>query len=186
LDLNGDPGCSACSRDGATAWIITDVDGRELLNHGHDTVIDADVLPVLVGRFNSFDTLKERVAELERMDAKSRESGCWCDEHGHPCKACERHQEQAELIAELKEELDALKTLNILMSEMRNSAEREVVTLRTALEGLMLAYERRIRSNCTPEQLEQKPWRVAEYCIAEEALTNKEPLAKVEDGGNGD
>jgi len=92
---------------------------------------------------NSFDTLKERVAEL-----------------------------------------DALKTLNILMSEMRNSAEREVATLRTALEGLMLAYERRIRSDCTPEQLEQKPWRVAEYCIAEEALTNKEPLAKVEDGGN--
>ena len=62
--------------------------------------------------------------------------------------------------------------------------KREVATLRTALEGLMLAYERRIRSNCTPEQLEQKPWRVAEYCIAEEALTNKEPLAKVEDGGN--
>jgi len=40
-----------------------------------------------------------------------------------------------------------------------------------ALIGLMAAYERRIRSDCTtPEALAAKPWECAEYCAARDAL----------------
>jgi len=40
-----------------------------------------------------------------------------------------------------------------------------------ALRDLMTAYERIVRSNCTtPEQLEAKPWRCAEYVQAEDSI----------------
>lgn len=42
-----------------------------------------------------------------------------------------------------------------------------------ALRGMMDAYERRIRTDCTPEQIEKKPWECREYLIAKTALDNK-------------
>ncbi|HZR03645.1 MAG TPA: hypothetical protein VFA81_10790 [Burkholderiales bacterium] len=42
--------------------------------------------------------------------------------------------------------------------------------LRVALKDMMDAYERRIRSLCTPAELERQPWRCREYVVAEEAL----------------
>jgi len=33
-----------------------------------------------------------RLDELQRGDRKSRETGCWCDEYGHPCQGCEWRQ----------------------------------------------------------------------------------------------
>lgn len=42
-----------------------------------------------------------------------------------------------------------------------------------ALKAMMDAYERRIRSLCTPEQLEQKPWECAEFIEAKRILGGK-------------
>lgn len=50
--------------------------------------------------------------------------------------------------------------------------QADVTALSACLRDLLMAYERRIRSDCTPEQLKQRPWRVAEYLAAEEALRN--------------
>ena len=45
------------------------------------------------------------------------------------------------------------------------------VKLAACLRALMLAYERRIRSDCTTsEELAKEPWRCAEYVAAEDAL----------------
>ena len=45
-----------------------------------------------------------------------------------------------------------------------------VPNVETALRGLMAAYERRIRSNCTtPDEIAKEPWRCAEYVAAEQA-----------------
>lgn len=49
--------------------------------------------------------LLAEIGRLQRFDGKSRESGCWCDEHGHPCKACEDKQG-------LESELTRLRTEN--------------------------------------------------------------------------
>ena len=40
---------------------------------------------------------------------------------------------------------------------------------------LMQAYERRVRSDCTPEQIEKRPWECAEYLKAAEYLRNVWP-----------
>lgn len=37
---------------------------------------------------------------LRKLDAQSRASGCWCDEYGHPCKACSDKQELSARLAE--------------------------------------------------------------------------------------
>lgn len=47
---------------------------------------------------------------------------------------------------------------------------REKLELRSALREMMLAYERRIRSLCTPEEIAKEPWRCAEYIEAERLL----------------
>ena len=49
----------------------------------------------------------------------------------------------------------------------RETALPELVA---ALENLKVAYERRIRSECSPRDLEMKPWRCAEFIAAEAAL----------------
>lgn len=51
--------------------------------------------------------------------------------------------------------------------EMRGIGEEHTVQV---IKDLMMAYERRIRSDCTQEQLEQQPWRVAEYIAGESLL----------------
>lgn len=53
--------------------------------------------------------------------------------------------------------------------------------LKTRLKEMMRIYESRIRSLCTPEQLEQKPWRVAEYVLAEEIINAPRPAAPPHD-----
>lgn len=84
----------------------------------------------------------------------------------------------AEMVGTPAEVSTPERTLWKLNEAMRESAEKEVTTLTTCLRDLMLAYERRIRSACTPEQLKLKPWRVAEYVAAEMALdTSPEPVA---------
>ncbi len=45
-------------------------------------------------------------------------------------------------------------------------------SMEQALRDLMMAFERRIRSECTPEQLQQEPWRCWEYIAAENALAS--------------
>lgn len=47
---------------------------------------------------------------------------------------------------------------------------RQADKLETALRNMMAAYERRIRSECTTEQLAKEPWRCAEYVAAEQAI----------------
>ena len=42
--------------------------------------------------------------------------------------------------------------------------------LESALIDMMNAYERRVRTDCTPEQLALAPWRCAEYVAAETLL----------------
>lgn len=49
----------------------------------------------------------------------------------------------------------------------------DVPRLRRALEAMMSAYQRRIRTDCTEDQLKQEPWRCAEYIEAEAALKPK-------------
>lgn len=49
-------------------------------------------------------------------------------------------------------------------------AAKVIGRLETALRFLMQAYERRIRSECTPEQLKQEPWRCMEWEYAHGAL----------------
>ena len=43
----------------------------------------------------------------------------------------------------------------------------EVIALRAALRNMADAYARRVRSLCTPEEIEKEPWRCAEYIEAE-------------------
>lgn len=51
--------------------------------------------------------------------------------------------------------------------------------MRPALVGMMEAYERRVRSECTPEQLAAKPWECMEYVAAQQALA-MQPLVFVD------
>lgn len=51
--------------------------------------------------------------------------------------------------------------------------------MRPALVGMMEAYERRVRSECTPEQLDAKPWECMEYVAAQQALA-MQPLVFVD------
>lgn len=48
-----------------------------------------------------------------------------------------------------------------------------------ALRDLMTAYERRIRTDCTAEDLRMKPWRCYEFVQAENVL-EKKPIAVIE------
>lgn len=50
---------------------------------------------------------------------------------------------------------------------------------RPVVLDLMAALERRVRTDCTPEQIEQRPWRCSEYVAAERLLSRK-PVAVVE------
>ena len=43
--------------------------------------------------------------------------------------------------------------------------------MKKALEDLMMAYQRIIRSKCTAEDIEKAPWRCEEYIAAERALS---------------
>lgn len=53
-------------------------------------------------------------------------------------------------------------------------AECREKRLSEALRQMMLAYERRIRSDCsTPEQLAAKPWECGEFIYAQRALTGE-------------
>lgn len=63
--------------------------------------------------------IKELVAtraeneRLRKLDAQSRASGCWCDEYGHPCKACSDKQELAARLAKAEAERDELRANNM-------------------------------------------------------------------------
>lgn len=89
-----------------------------------------------------------------------------------------RHQEVVAAIrrtlradaAPREQELKDTEALLRLKAELLESAEKECDELAVYLREMMRAYEQRIRSDCTPAQLKQKPWRVAEYVAAEEAL----------------
>lgn len=50
-----------------------------------------------------------------------------------------------------------------------------VENLESALLDMMNAYERRVRTDCTPEQLAKAPWRCAEYMAAEAILFLENP-----------
>jgi hypothetical protein len=53
-----------------------------------------------------------------------------------------------------------------------------------ALKALMDAYEHRIRSNCTPEQIKLEPWRCAPFIMAERALASKPvPVVSIDASG---
>lgn len=53
---------------------------------------------------------------------------------------------------------------------VRARSAGEQARLKICLKEMMRIYESRIRSLCTPEQLEQQPWRVSEYVAAEDAI----------------
>lgn len=53
------------------------------------------------------EELRSRVAMLEGAAERSRESGCWCDESGHPCRGCEWRQEKDAMAAALNPFLTA-------------------------------------------------------------------------------
>ena len=54
------------------------------------------------------------------------------------------------------------------------SETEKISKLKNALRGMMIAYERRIRSECkSAEDLAKEPWRCAEYVAAEQALKLK-------------
>jgi outer membrane protein TolC len=42
-----------------------------------------------------------------------------------------------------------------------------------ALQDLMAAYERLVRSGCTPEQIEKKPWECWEFLQAQKAFAGQ-------------
>lgn len=58
------------------------------------------------------DEASGEAERLRKLDAQSRKSGCWCDEHGHPCKACEDKQELAAELTALRDEIDRLRGIN--------------------------------------------------------------------------
>lgn len=76
-----------------------------------------------------------------------------------------------------EQELSDTEALLRLKAELLESAEKECDELAVYLREMMRVYEQRIRSDCTPAQLKQKPWRVAEYVAAEEALAARAVLA---------
>ena len=67
-------------------------------------------------------------------------------------------------------EYDALKRQKgeIIAAEAKaHDRSDEVVELRRALRNMADAYQRLIRTNCTPEMIAQEPWRCMEYIEAE-------------------
>jgi len=46
--------------------------------------------------------------------------------------------------------------------------------LEVALRDLMLAYQRRVMTDCTREQIDREPWRCMEYVAAEQLLNRRE------------
>jgi hypothetical protein len=51
-------------------------------------------------------------------------------------------------------------------------ADRET-WLEQALRDLMTAYERRVRSSCTPADIDKQPWRCDEFVAAEDVLRQR-------------
>lgn len=76
---------------------------------------DADAAFIAHAREDLPRVIKELVAtraeneRLRKLDAQSRASGCWCDEYGHPCKACSDKQELSARLAEAEAEIERLK-----------------------------------------------------------------------------
>jgi len=69
-----------------------------------------------------------------------------------------------------KSHANSLAGINALVSEVERLEALQEKKDR-ALQELMMAYERRIRSDCaTPEALALKPWECSEYCAARDAL----------------
>lgn len=108
-----------------------------------------------------------------------------CPRHGRyvllgrkgPCPICEeiKHRDAAKPTAHETSELQ--RALHVIdeagkLSDWINRA-RPVVT------DLMAAYERRIRTDCTPKELTKEPWRCMEY-IGAEGLLRDQPIAVVE------
>lgn len=65
-----------------------------------------------------------------------------------------------------KSDLDAMIAYGDKLADWMNRAG-------PALAALLAAYERRIRSECTPEQLAAEPWRCAEFIEGERVLADK-------------
>lgn len=105
--------------------------------------------------------------------------------YGNGCVACSLN-ERRELLDVLASALpppdsDAVTFLRGVVERARASQDKP--SIRVCLGDLMLCYERRIRSLCTPEQLERQPWRVSEYVAAEEAL-DLESVTMIEGDGS--
>jgi hypothetical protein len=110
----------------------------------------------------------------------------WLD---HAARSYEQYS--ARLDAAARERVDALKAL-ISPSHETSELQRALHVIdeagklsdwinraRPVVTDLMAAYERRIRTDCTPEQLAKEPWRCMEY-IGAENLLRDQPIAVVE------
>jgi len=53
------------------------------------------------------------------------------------------------------------------VERLRRERDDETIALRAALRNMADAYQRRIRSECTPEEIVKEQWRCAEYVEAE-------------------
>ncbi len=110
------------------------------------------------------------IAEVERLQAENIENMKEC--HGHHKAERVRLLDLLDAkdteIARLKATLDDAGKL----SDWINSA-------RSVIESLMEAYARRIRSECTAEQLALEPWRCMEF-VAAESVLREQPVAVVD------
>lgn len=84
----------------------------EVIKHQELRRLNVEVFQGSTEALDDVDVLLQRDAErgaeiqkLGQRDAQSRKSGCWCDEYGHPCKACEDKQVLEARIAELERRL---------------------------------------------------------------------------------
>jgi hypothetical protein len=51
--------------------------------------------------------------------------------------------------------------------DLQTVLKGKIVMLRTALRAMADAYERKVRTGLTPEEIAKEPWRCAEYIEAE-------------------
>ena len=85
---------------------------RNELEHPDTKALWRDAAEFLL---SELDALRAENARLRQDDRLSRETGCWCDEHGTPCKGCDWRKDIRVLTEKrwkLQSELDAFRGEN--------------------------------------------------------------------------
>ncbi len=133
--------------------------------------------------------LRQRVAELEAQLAQSCQ-----DDRSNPemfsggCPAArDLRARVADLTVEADEAVALLHDARLRIAELeaalREAADPRFERAAHHLMQVMQAYERRVRTDCTPAEIEKRPWECAEYVAAADFLRKVWPVSRQQEGG---